>query len=289
MKLHTIHVVTYIFSYWHQNFMLYVVSLVAIMDLKWSGKGKWLPLCSREIWWCFIWKKFVDFKLVEGYIYVHELMLHIQISVIGGIKFAVLSRLIPNFLTYVCMYTGIIEVENVQKYYNICSNTSYNSCTSTKLVLGSASISVFICSLTSLAIYVYMYIQYVLKLNIMLLHTCSPTLDIKLLTRNFMSSWAVLIRVMRVWRACIARVSPSTPASLDITKSNWRVSGIFDNSSRTYSMSLRLIQSYKNITTEYYACMYTCMMFIFIYLRPNLQKPNIIVHVPNLKCATHIS
>ena len=75
--------------------------------------------------------------------------------------------------------------------------------------------------------------------------TCSPTLDSKLLIKYCISEFAVLIKVMSVFRAFTACASPSTAASFDITVSNWRVSGTFDSSSRTYSMSLRLIQSYK--------------------------------------------
>ena len=90
--------------------------------------------------------------------------------------------------------------------------------------------------------------------------TCSPTLDSKLLIRYCISELAVLIKVMSVFRAFTACASPSTAASFDITVSNWRVSGIFDSSSRTYSMSLRLIQSYtiSEIIVMYYNWVATC-------------------------------
>ena len=136
-----------------------------------------------------------------------------------------------------------------------CTSTTRLICTCTISALGSASINVFICPLISLDIYIDMYIHTDTSTSSYMSHThihsgyssltCSPTLDNKLLMRNFMSSLAVLIKVMSVCRAFTACASPSTAASLDITVSNWRVSGIFDSSSRTYSMSLRLIQSYR--------------------------------------------
>lgn len=149
---------------------------------------------------------------------------------------------INNEVRHVQNYNIIIIIISVEKKIN---KTNLQNCSTCIIsVLGSASINVFMWSLISLDIYMYVYV-YILIVNytVIFLLTCSPTLDITLLMRNFTSSWAVLIKLLRVCRAFTACWSPSTWPSLLIIASNRRVSGILYNSSLTYSRSLRLIQS----------------------------------------------